>query len=121
MISASTALTGLISILHVYILVLEMFLWTTPAGRKAFKLTPDFAAKTRSLAANMGLYNGFLAAGLAWGILHPDPAFQTQIRVFFFGCVTVAGLVGAVTSSKRILYVQFVPGSLALAVTLLGL
>lgn len=121
MASVSTILSAAVSLEHVYILTLEMFFWTAPAGRRTFKLTPEFAAQSRSLAANMGLYNGFLAAGLAWGVLHPDSAFQTQIRTFFLSCVSVAGLVGAVTSSKRILYVQFVPGVLGLAATLLGL
>ncbi|KAK3389274.1 hypothetical protein B0H63DRAFT_445478 [Podospora didyma] len=116
----SAIATALVGILHVYILILEMFLWTTPRGRKAFKLTADYAEKTKALAANQGLYNGFLAAGLAWGVLHPIPEFATQIRLFFLGCVVVAGLFGAATASFRILYVQAVPAAAAAAVVLLG-
>ncbi|CAK7565265.1 MAG: hypothetical protein SEPTF4163_003178 [Sporothrix epigloea] len=117
--SVSTALSALIGAEHVYILVLEMFLWNTPRGRKAFNLTPEFAAQSRPLAANMGLYNGFLAAGIFWGLLHPNAAFGRQIRLFFQGCITVAGLFGAVTSSKRILYVQAIPAAITLTATLL--
>ncbi|EPE09088.1 integral membrane protein [Ophiostoma piceae UAMH 11346] len=118
--SASAILTGLVGLEHVYILALEMFLWETPRGQRSFRLTPEFAKQTRSLAANMGLYNGFLAAGLFWGLLHPSPMFAFELKKFFLGCVSVAGLVGAVTSNKRILFIQFVPGSLALAATVLG-
>ncbi|ERS95292.1 uncharacterized protein SPSK_02047 [Sporothrix schenckii 1099-18] len=117
--SISGTLSTLLGLLHVYILVLEMFLWTTPRGRKSFKLTADFAEKSRPLAANMGLYNGFLAAGLFWGLVHPVASFGSQILVFFQGCIVVAGLFGAATSSKRILYVQAIPGALTLAATLL--
>ncbi|KAL3963550.1 hypothetical protein ACCO45_000554 [Purpureocillium lilacinum] len=87
----SAVATALMAILHVYILVLEMFLWTTPRGRRAFRLTPEFAQQTRALAANQGLYNGFLAAGLVWGLTHPVAEFSAQIRLFFLGCVVVAG------------------------------
>lgn len=105
--------TGLVGVLHVYIMVLEMFLWTTPRGRKAFGLKPDFAVQTKALAANQGLYNGFLAAGLFWGLVHPVPEFATQIRLFFLACVGVAGVFGAATASSRILFVQTVPACLA--------
>ncbi|PMD57927.1 DUF1304-domain-containing protein [Hyaloscypha bicolor E] len=84
----------LVGLLHVYILVLEMFLWTTPRGRKAFGLTADFASKTKALAANQGLYNGFLSAGLMWGLLHPVPEFGKQIELFFLTLVVVAGRAG---------------------------
>ncbi len=117
--SLSVVLSALLGLVHVYILVLEMFLWTTPRGRKAFQLTADFAEKSSSLAANMGLYNGFLAAGLFWGVAHPDAGVGAQIRVFFQGCIIVAGVYGAATASKRILYVQAVPGAVALTATLL--
>ncbi|CAK7203900.1 hypothetical protein SEUCBS139899_006650 [Sporothrix eucalyptigena] len=116
--SLSVILSTLLGLVHVYILVLEMFLWTTPRGRRAFKLSADFAEKSKPLAANMGLYNGFLAAGLFWGIAHPDADVGAQIRVFFLACIIVAGLFGAATSSKRILYVQAVPGIITLSATL---
>ena len=117
----SAIATALIALLHVYILVLEMFLWTTPRGRKAFRLTPEFAEQSKSLAANMGLYNGFLAAGLFWGLLHPVEEFAVQIRVFFLALVAVAGVFGGATASKKIFYVQMTPALLALGVVLLGL
>ncbi|MGC2774022.1 MAG: DUF1304 domain-containing protein [Bradyrhizobium sp.] len=105
---------GLIGLLHVYILALEMFLWTKPAGLKAFNNTPQRAADTAVLAANQGLYNGFLAAGLFWGLAHPTPAFGLQIKVFFLLCVLVAGLYGAATASRKILFFQSVPATIGL-------
>lgn len=116
--TAAIVATALVALLHLYILYLEMFLWTTPRGRKAFGLTPEFAAATRVLAANQGLYNGFLAAGLLWGLwLGPagDP-----VKIFFLGCVIVAGLFGAATASRRILFIQALPGAIALALVLAG-
>ncbi|KAK2074929.1 hypothetical protein P8C59_009099 [Phyllachora maydis] len=113
----SLAATGLLAALHGYILVLEMFLWTTPRARRAFGMRADFAAQTRALAANQGLYNGFLAAGLAWGLAHPDAAVARQLRVFFAACVAVAGGYGGLTASRKILLVQGVPGVVALVVT----
>lgn len=108
----------LIALLHVYILVLEMFLWTTPRGRKAFGLTPEFAQATKVLAANQGLYNGFLAAGLFWGAAQgPEGG---ALRVFFLGCVLVAGLYGAATASRRILFVQALPAAVGLLLTALA-
>lgn len=104
----------LLSILHVYIFILEAFLWTTPRGHKAFNLKPDFAKQTRTLAANQGLYNGFLAAGLLWGVVHPVPEFGRQIQLFFSACVLVAGLVGAAIANKKILFVQGLPGLIVL-------
>lgn len=110
---AASVVVGLVAVLHVYILVLEMFLWTSPRGQKAFGLTPEFAQQTKVLAANQGLYNGFLAAGLFWGLWlgasgHP-------VQVFFLLCVLVAGLYGAATASRRILFVQAVPAAVGLA------
>lgn len=105
---------ALIALLHVYILVLEMFFWTAPRGRKAFGLTPEFAQQTKSMAANQGLYNGFLAAGLIWGLVHPAPEFAWQIQMFFLACVAVAGLFGAATASRKILFVQTVPAVIAM-------
>ena len=102
--------------LHVYILVLEMFLWTTPRGRKAFGLTPELAQTTKALAANQGLYNGFLAAGLVWG-LALGPAGH-GVKVFFLACIIVAGVYGAATAARKILFVQAVPGAIALALVL---
>lgn len=107
----------LVALLHVYILVLEMLLWEKPAGRRAFGTTPEFAAQTRVLAANQGLYNGFLAAGLLWGLYLGDTGFG--VKVFFLLCVLVAGLYGAATASKRILFVQAVPAALGLALLFL--
>ena len=112
--------TAVIGLLHVYIMVLEMFLWTTPRGRKAFGLKPDFAVKTKALAANQGLYNGFLAAGLFWGLVHPVSEFGTQIRLFFLACVGIAGIFGAATASARILFVQTVPAGIAALAVLFG-
>lgn len=107
--------------LHGYILVLEMFLWTQPRGRKAFGMTADYAEKTKSLAANMGLYNGFLAAGLSWSLVHPNLDFARQLRFFFLGCISVAGLFGAVTANRRILFVQAVPALISLSFVALDL
>jgi putative membrane protein len=105
-------LVALVAVLHAGFLVLEMFLWTTPFGLKTFGLTPEFAAASAPLAANQGLYNGFLAAGLAWGLLARESAFA--IKVFFLACVVVAGLFGAATAKTTILFVQALPGALAL-------
>lgn len=109
----ATLLVALVALEHVYILVLEMFLWTKPAGRRAFGMSPEQAESTRVLAANQGLYNGFLAAGLFWGLAHPDPVFASQIKLFFLGCVILAGLYGAATASRRILVIQALPAALA--------
>jgi len=109
-------LTGLVALLHAYFLVLEMFLWTAPAGRRVFRTTPEFAQASRALAANQGLYNGFLAAGLAWGLaLGAD---GLQVKLFFLGCVIVAGLFGAWTVSRRIFFVQALPAIAAFALLL---
>jgi putative membrane protein len=105
-------LTGVVAVIHACILVLEMFLWTTPRGMKAFGTTPEFARASKVLAANQGLYNGFLAAGLAWGIWLGEAG--DPIKTFFLLCVAVAGLYGAATVSPRILLVQTVPAAVAL-------
>ena len=110
-------LTALVALLHGYFLVVEMFLWTKPYGRRVFGLTPEKAEVTRVLAANQGLYNGFLAAGLVW-TLWRGTAGQ-ELQVFLLGCVVVAGLYGGATANKRIYVVQALPGALALAATLL--
>lgn len=115
--TAAFLLTALVAVLHAYFLVVEMFLWTKPYGRRVFGLTPEKAEITRVLAANQGLYNGFLAAGLAWALWRGAAGFELQ--VFLLGCVIVAGLYGGATASKRIYVVQALPGALALAATLL--
>jgi putative membrane protein len=107
-------LVALVAMLHVYFLVLEMFLWTKPLGLKTFRNSPEKAAESAVLAANQGLYNGFLAAGLVWGLVQAVPAFAFQIKVFFLLCVIVAGAYGAATVSQRILLVQAAPAALAL-------
>lgn len=114
----ATALVAFVAIEHLYILVLEMFLWTRPAGLRAFGLTPEFAEQTAVLAANQGLYNGFLAAGLIWSLFRKEDGYP--LRVFFLACVIVAGIFGAVTAKPSILFVQAAPALLALAVTLLA-
>jgi putative membrane protein len=109
-------LVALVALLHAGFLVLEMFLWTTPFGLKTFNMTPEFAASSATLAANQGLYNGFLAAGLLWGLGFGSAG--DPIKLFFLGCVVVAGVFGALTVSRRILWVQALPGALALALVL---
>lgn len=114
MIWISNALVALVAALHVYFLVLEMFLWTRPLGLRTFRNSPEKAADSAVLAANQGLYNGFLAAGLIWGLIQGTPGFAFQIKTFFLLCVITAGIYGAATVSRRILYVQAVPAALAL-------
>lgn len=115
---AADIVVGLVGLLHIYILVLEMFLWDKPAGRKAFGLKQDFAIATKVLAANQGLYNGFLAAGLFWGLSLGDAG--GPVKVFFLLCVLVAGLYGAATASKRILFIQALPAAIGLALLVLA-
>ncbi len=107
---AATIMVGVVAFLHVYFLVLEMFLWTKPYGRRVFALSEERAKQTASLAANQGLYNGFLAAGLVWGIYLKSDAIQW----FFLGCVMVAGIYGAMTVNRKILFVQAVPAAIAI-------
>ena len=109
---------ALVALIHVYILILEMFLWTTPRGRKAFGLTPEFAEASKVLAANQGLYNGFLAAGLIWGLALG--AAGGPVKLFFLACVLVAGLYGAATASRKILFIQALPAAIGLALLLLS-
>jgi putative membrane protein len=110
----ANTLVALVAALHAYFLVLEMFLWTKPLGLKTFRNSPEKAAESAVLAANQGLYNGFLAAGLAWGLLQAVPAFAFQIKAFFLLCVIVAGVYGAATVSGRILFIQAAPAAVAL-------
>jgi putative membrane protein len=112
--TAADFLIGFAALEHAGFLVLEMFLWTKPVGLKIFRLTPEIAAASAPLAANQGLYNGFLAAGLVWGLLSADPA-AASIKTFFLACVVVAGVFGAATASPRILLVQAAPALAALA------
>ena len=109
---------GVVALLHVYFLVLEMFLCDKPAGLRAFGQTPEAAKASKVLAANQGLYNGFLAAGLVWGlILGPS---GTSIKLFFLGCVLIAGLYGAATASRKILFAQALPAAVGIALLLLA-
>ena len=117
---AGDILVGLVGLLHAWFLVLEMFLWDKPYGRKTFGLTPEYAAASKSLAANQGLYNGFLAAGLAWGLWLGSTATGTSIKIFFLGCVVVAGLYGGMTVSRKIYAVQALPGIVALLLIVLA-
>jgi len=110
----AAGLVALVALIHVYILVLEMVLWRTDRGRKAFGTTVEQAETMATLAANQGLYNGFLAAGLVWGLV----ADLTDVKVFFLACVIVAGVYGALTAVRSILYVQALPAALALALVL---
>jgi putative membrane protein len=110
--TAANIVIALVALLHAYFLVLEMFFWTKPFGRRAFGLSAEFAEASKRLAANQGLYNGFLAAGLVWGLLLGDAG--TAIKVFFLGCVVIAGVFGALTVSRKILWVQAVPAAVAL-------
>jgi len=114
MIVIANVLVALVAMLHVYFLILEMLLWTKPVGLKTFGNSQERADAMAVLAANQGLYNGFLAAGLLWGLFHPAPAFAFQIKVFFLLCVIIAGAYGAYSVSRRILFVQAAPAALAL-------
>ncbi|KAM7195472.1 Protein of unknown function (DUF1304) domain containing protein [Rhypophila sp. PSN 637] len=110
----STTTTATIGLIHTYITLLEMYYWDKPRGIKTFGLKPDFAKQTKPLAANQGLYNGFLAAGLFWGAFHPVEEFAAQIRMFFLGCVVVAGVFGGATANTRILFVQALPAAVSM-------
>jgi len=112
----ANVLIGLVALSHLGFLVLEMFFWDHPVGRKVFSLTPEISARTAALAANQGLYNGFLAAGLVWALW----ADRRDLRVFFLGCVIVAGVFGGLTAKTSILFIQALPASIALGVSLLA-
>ncbi|MBU0689190.1 MAG: DUF1304 domain-containing protein [Gammaproteobacteria bacterium] len=107
---AANIVVGFVALIHIYILVLEMLLWEKPAGLKAFGLSKEFAAQTRVLAANQGLYNGFLAAGLIWGLL----SARVDVQMFFLVCVLVAGVYGALTANVKILWIQGMPALVGL-------
>ncbi|MGQ4335269.1 DUF1304 domain-containing protein [Streptomyces hayashii] len=115
----ANVLVGLVAALHLYILVMEMFLGQKPPGMSFHGFDAELAKRTASMAANQGLYNGFLAAGLVWGLVAADPTgFRAQ--VFFLSCVIVAGVYGAVTANRRILVAQALPGAIALAAVLIA-
>ena len=118
MVIAANIVVALVALLHIYFLVLEMFLWDKPAGLKAFGQKLEQAQSTKVLAANQGLYNGFLAAGLLWGL--SLGAAGAHIQIFFLGCVLVAGVFGAITASRKILYVQALPAAIGLALVYLA-
>lgn len=113
-------LVGLVALLHIYFLVLEMFFWIKPTGLKVFGQTLQNAKISQKLAANQGLYNGFLSAGLIWGLFEATPEFAKSIKVFFLVCIIVAGLYGAYSVNRKILFVQAVPALIALALVLLN-
>jgi putative membrane protein len=108
---AASIVIAVIALLHVYFLVLEMFLWDKPMGRRAFGLTAEFAAQSKTLAANQGLYNGFLAAGLIWALATQ----RSDVAMFFLGCVLIAGIYGGFTASRKILLIQALPAAIGLA------
>ena len=114
--TAASIAVAVVALLHVWFMVLEMVLWTKPLGRRTFGLSLEFAQQSAALAANQGLYNGFLAAGLGWGLLTNRPAVVT----FFLICAVVAGIFGAATANGRILLAQALPAAVALALTLLA-
>lgn len=119
MLTINEILIFIIALLHVYILVLEMFLWEKPMGLRAFRNTPETAALTRVLAANQGLYNGFLAAGLLWGLWLGVEA--VGVKLFFLICIAVAGIFGALTAAKKIFYIQTLPALCAMLFLWLGI
>lgn len=108
----SNILIGLVAVLHIYFLIIEMLLWDKPYGRKTFGLTPEFASASKTLAANQGLYNGFLAGGLIWGLTLG--ASGEAVKIFFLLCVIIAGVYGGFTVSRKILFVQALPAVIAL-------
>jgi len=117
---AAKLLTGVVALQHLGFLVLEMFLWTHPIGLKVFRQTAVNAEISKALAANQGLYNGFLAAGLIWALVHPTPEFAQQVAMFFLACVVVAGLYGGWSVSWRITMIQAGPALIALALLMMG-
>jgi putative membrane protein len=117
--TVANVLVGLVAALHAYILVMEMFLWQKKPGLGLHGFDPEMARATAPMAANQGLYNGFLAAGLAWGLIAADPT-GFRVQVFFLCCVVVAGVFGAVTANRRILFAQALPGALALTAVLIA-
>jgi putative membrane protein len=120
MTAAASVLVAVVAMMHVGFLVLEMFLWQKPFGRQVFRTTPEVAASSAVLAANQGLYNGFLAAGLLWALIFYGVVGGRPILTFFLACVVVAGIYGAATVSRRILFIQALPAGVALALVWLS-
>jgi putative membrane protein len=112
----ANALVAIVALLHLGFLALEMFFWDHPFGRKRFRMTPEYSKASASLAANQGLYNGFLAAGLVWGLV----TGETSIKIFFLLCVVIAGIYGGLTTRRTILYIQALPGLLAMIAVFLA-
>ncbi|MBC7464782.1 MAG: DUF1304 domain-containing protein [Bdellovibrio sp.] len=119
MVILTNLILGAVALFHFYFLILEMFLWTKPQGLRVFRQSLEKAQSSKVLAANQGLYNGFLAVGLLWGVFHPNAEFALQIKIFFLLCVVVAGVYGAYSVSKRILYVQAAPAFVGLVLLFL--
>ncbi|MBM7569465.1 DUF1304 domain-containing protein [Paenibacillus sacheonensis] len=117
---AAAILVGIVALEHLYILILEMFFWTAPRTMQRFGTSADFARASKSLAANQGLYNGFLAAGLVWGLVHPQSGTGYQIQAFFLVCVIAAALFGGLTAQRSILYIQGVPALAALIAVMIA-
>ena len=115
---ATSVLIAIVALLHIYFLVLEMFLWDKPFGRKTFGLSAEYAKQSKTLAANQGLYNGFLAAGLIWGLMLGEAGIS--IKIFFLSCVVIAGIYGGLTVGKKILLIQALPAAIALVLILFG-
>ncbi len=116
----SSVLIGFIALIHIYILWMEMFAWET-RGKKVFKsFPPELFSQTKVMAANQGLYNGFLAAGIIWSFFIDDPVWKTKVAIFFLGCIAIAGIYGAISADKKIIYVQTVPAVLAIVLLLMS-
>jgi len=115
---ATSVLIAIVALLHIYFLVLEIFLWDKPFGRKTFGLSAEYAKQSKTLAANQGLYNGFLAAGLIWGLMLGEAGIS--IKIFFLSCVVIAGIYGGLTVGKKILLIQALPAAIALVLILFG-
>jgi putative membrane protein len=113
----ASTVVAIIALMHLWFLVLEMLLWDKPTGLRAFGITPEYAAQTKVLAGNQGLYNGFLAAGLAWGLLLGGPE-GLHLKLFFLACVLVAGVYGGLTATRKVLWVQALPAAVGLALVL---
>ena len=113
------SIVGFVTLLHLYFLILEMFLWATPFGLRAFGQTLEQAKRSSVLAANQGLYNGFLAAGLIWSLAHPNAEVAWQLKIFFLSCIVVAGIYGGYSVSKRILFIQALPAAIALVLLMI--
>jgi putative membrane protein len=118
MTTVANVAVALVALLHLYFLILEMFLWDKPLGLRTFGIMPEFAKASKALAANQGLYNGFLVAGMVWGLSLGETG--TPIKIFFLSCVVIAGVFGALTANRKILWVQALPGAIALALVLVS-